>query len=326
VPKGFVPLSVTFVSPETGWVLGSATCSAPPCTSVLRTRDGGRTWKGLPAPVASTTTGDGSVSTHDVRFADLLNGFAFGNALFSTHDGGAHWKQVPVPGRVVSLEVGNGRFWAVVDACDATAGSCPTAGEVVSGAVGGDAYRRVLPLAPGVTGSVVLHGRAVFLALDRQNQQTTTPTFQASADGTAFAARPLPCADSEIPYLAAASDSRLSLVCQSEDAGAGQQPKRYFSSADAGRSWARHADPAGLVGTVVAATQGAVLVGNQRTGLEMSRDGGASWQPSLRTEQATTYVGLLSATFGEAVVGPTLQLTRDAGRTWAAVRFEQARS
>ena len=33
VPAGFQAVSVTFASPDLGWVLGTAQCSAPPCTS-----------------------------------------------------------------------------------------------------------------------------------------------------------------------------------------------------------------------------------------------------------------------------------------------------
>src|SRR5439155_13711178 len=52
VPPGFLAASVTFVSPSNGWVLGSAPCASPPCTSIVRTTDGGHTWKGIPAPRA----------------------------------------------------------------------------------------------------------------------------------------------------------------------------------------------------------------------------------------------------------------------------------
>ena len=321
VPAAFKPVSVTFISAETGWALGTGTCAKPPCTSIVRTRDGGQTWKGIPAPAAGTNTGDGSLSTHELRFADQLNGFAFANSLFATHDGGGHWKRLAVKGSVASLEVAGGRFWAVVHGCDSVEGTCAAPGSVVTGAVGGDAVTTVMPLAPGVTGQVVVHGPLVYLALARLNQQSTMPQLKVASGGGSFTARPIPCGGTEVPYLAAASDTSLSLVCQSSDAGAGQQPKHYYASADAGRTWSRRADPAGLIGTVVAATGSAVFVGNQRTGLQVSHDGGRTWTTSLASEAGTSYVGFVNDSFGEAVVGDALELTRDGGGTWAKVRF-----
>lgn len=63
---------------------------------MLRTRDGGRTWVGIPAPRAAAPA--------VIRFADARNGWALtgdlqGRAttrrrLYSTHDGGAHWHRV----------------------------------------------------------------------------------------------------------------------------------------------------------------------------------------------------------------------------------------
>src|SRR6266567_7329170 len=45
VPPGFSPVSVTFVSARTGWVLGTAGCTSQPCAAfLLRTTDGGVTW------------------------------------------------------------------------------------------------------------------------------------------------------------------------------------------------------------------------------------------------------------------------------------------
>jgi photosystem II stability/assembly factor-like uncharacterized protein len=94
VPKGFAPASVTFVSPQTGWVLG-ATCRT--CTvSVLRTRDGGKTWAGIPAPPAPLGL-DGGTGVRRLRFADPSNGWAFGRDLWATHDGGSHWARPTLP-------------------------------------------------------------------------------------------------------------------------------------------------------------------------------------------------------------------------------------
>src|SRR5689334_22044197 len=52
VPKGFVAHDLTFVSANEGWLLGTAPCSTKPCTSIVHTTDGGKTWAGIPAPKA----------------------------------------------------------------------------------------------------------------------------------------------------------------------------------------------------------------------------------------------------------------------------------
>src|SRR6185437_2971484 len=56
VPSGFNPASVTFISAADGWVLGSAPCANPVCTSVVRTTDGGRSWSDVPAPTEKLST------------------------------------------------------------------------------------------------------------------------------------------------------------------------------------------------------------------------------------------------------------------------------
>lgn len=75
-------------------------CARPPCTSVLRTLDGGGHWVGLPAPRAALTLVEtaSSATTGDVsriRFADPSNGWAYGPGLWATHDGARSWHQVP---------------------------------------------------------------------------------------------------------------------------------------------------------------------------------------------------------------------------------------
>lgn len=318
---GFTGDSVTFVSDRSGWVLGGGRCETGrgDCLGIARTRDGGRTWKGLPAPRGHQRIA-GGLPEDQLRFGDLLNGFAFGQGLVTTHDGGGHWKRTPLTGAVASLEVGHGQWWAIVSGCYEAAVACAKAGRVLTGRLGSDVSTTVRELPPQVTGQVVLHGAAVFLALHRQDGQSAAPALVASTGGP-FATREMPCDDSEVPYLAAAGDTSLSLVCESLDAGAGQQGKRFFSSASSGRSWSGHAKPAQIVGTTVAATGSATFVGNSRTGVEVTRDGGASWADSLRTDAGISYVGFTSGAFGQALAGDGLLLTRDAGRTWQQVAF-----
>jgi hypothetical protein len=106
VPAGFGPSSFTATSELTWWLLGSAPCSSPPCTSIVRTTDGGRTFAGIPAPRTQQVS--------QLRFADTLDGFAYGPELWATHDGGANWHRVTVPGEVRELAASEGVVYAIV--------------------------------------------------------------------------------------------------------------------------------------------------------------------------------------------------------------------
>src|ERR1700692_4285304 len=112
-PAGFEPNSVTFVSLEMGWVLGSAPCGSGTCLALVRTLNAGRTWSAVQAPptlFSPASAPDQGVS--QVRFADAHDGWAFGPQLWSTHDGGAHWRESSLTG-VWSLEAAAGQVHAV---------------------------------------------------------------------------------------------------------------------------------------------------------------------------------------------------------------------
>jgi hypothetical protein len=90
VPGNFRPTSVTFVGPRTGWVIGQALtpghCASQFCTSVAVTRDAGKTWAGVPAPMAGPA--DGASGLSQIRFLNLKNGWAYGPQLYATHTSG----------------------------------------------------------------------------------------------------------------------------------------------------------------------------------------------------------------------------------------------
>ena len=53
-PKGFEADSASFVSAQTGFVLGARHCSSLPCKARLeKTADAGKTWTSVPAPAVS---------------------------------------------------------------------------------------------------------------------------------------------------------------------------------------------------------------------------------------------------------------------------------
>jgi photosystem II stability/assembly factor-like uncharacterized protein len=76
------PLSLSFVSPQTGWAAGGS--------ALLKTTDGGRTW------VPIYTAAEGALLS--IQFLDPENGWMTNNdgKLFQTRDGGRHWKPVSI--------------------------------------------------------------------------------------------------------------------------------------------------------------------------------------------------------------------------------------
>jgi hypothetical protein len=114
---GLRPSSVTFVGSGggvVGAVLGQARCGsgAASCISMAGTPDYGHTWYKVGAPPAGPP--DGAQGVSQVRFADTLDGWAYGPALFATHDGGLTWKKITVRGRVIDLAAMSGQAFAVV--------------------------------------------------------------------------------------------------------------------------------------------------------------------------------------------------------------------
>ncbi len=136
VAPRFDPRSVTFVSPQTGWVLGTVPCTrGGTCIAgrfgcggfrlaLRETRDAGRSWFARPFPAslaaAASRKIDGEPSECidgvplSVHFADPRDGWIYGAlsvparragvsfsvelALWSTHDGGRTWREQPPGG------------------------------------------------------------------------------------------------------------------------------------------------------------------------------------------------------------------------------------
>ncbi|MBV9379884.1 MAG: hypothetical protein JO242_04350, partial [Streptosporangiaceae bacterium] len=100
VPPNFAPESVTFIGLGTGWVIGQAGtpghCATRYCTSIARTDDAGKSWSGVPAPLAGAPNGPDGVS--GIRFLNASDGWAFGPELWATHDGGTTWTRIPTNG------------------------------------------------------------------------------------------------------------------------------------------------------------------------------------------------------------------------------------
>nr|MDQ6947771.1 hypothetical protein [Actinomycetota bacterium] len=151
VPAGFQPASFSAVSNTEWWLLGDTPCPQQPCTSLVRTTDGGSSFVGVPAPPAALVGGltgrDPQTGVGNVRFADPADGFAYGPTLWATHDAGGHLHQVSFADQVNELAAADGYVFAVVG------------GTLYRSPAGSDGWARLS--ATNLSQTVAVHGAAV---------------------------------------------------------------------------------------------------------------------------------------------------------------------
>ena len=140
IGTSFDPESVTFVSLDMGWVLGTAPCApGATCLALRETTDAARSWSSRPLPSALVAAADrkvdgapadlwgGSEFGLNVRFADPTDGWIYGGlevpgsvgpTLWSTHDGGVTWREQPtarLTWSIFDLETAAGRVYMMAE-------------------------------------------------------------------------------------------------------------------------------------------------------------------------------------------------------------------
>jgi len=322
VPAGFKPASFTFISASEGWVLGTtATCAHAPCTSVLRTTNGGRSWVGIPAPKEQLAT-DFSAGLIRLRFADSLDGFAYGAQLWVTHNGGSSWHRVrQVPGDIGDLEASAGVVYAASNRGNKVA--------IYASPADADSWHRVagLPLVPGyaLLGTITLHGSAAWIVLGGRLYSTQT--------GSGWVRDSFQCPkDYGIASIGAYSSPRITLLCSGFPA-LGSTSKELYVSADGGTNFTKvGAVPSGGDGGLLAEPTPQhlfIATASGATWLYVSTDGGKRWHDGLGFAdggEGWSDFGFTTARQGAAIEGTPAEgsrmwLTRNAGKTWMRVAF-----
>ena len=336
VPADFDPRSATFVSADNGWVLGSVPCGGARCPAIIRTVDGGATWSSIDAPKTTLSGGvlgsvqAGGSGISSLRFADLLNGWAFGPELWATHDGGATWGRLTISGlpagaTVTALETSAGTVHAVLyDAVqDFRIGSSRVGADdwrvaAVRVPVGAGPVPQIELLLSGSSGWVLENNRIVSggATLDAGVWRTWQPA----------------CLDVVGPaVLAASSASDLVAVC---DVGLWASPKgeQLFTSTDGGATFAATGTRPPLTASAVASPDRATIViaGSDTSGaaaLVASLDGGRTWS-KVWSAGAVSFTDLGFTTPTQGIVVTTdasgagkLLMTHDGGRTWTPATF-----
>ncbi len=331
VPAGFRAASVTFVSSREAFVLGTAPCRHRPCTSIVRTRDRGVSWRGLPAPVVPlgepgiTATGP---AVWGIRFATPAYGFVFGNGLWVTTDGGGHWSAAAYPGgSVMSLEIIDGQVLAV------------TMRRGTAGHASWALLRR--PLARGTWTRLVTQASAI-------GNIATQARVAAIIDGTSvlvtgnggrtITRHALPCQARPFPVptsVAVQAPHGLALLCTGQGYTS-HTDKTVYVSGNLGASWklAGHPSSLGDAGVIAAAAPGHLTISTMSAGswLYYSADNGRTWRTVVSYPdggQGWNDLGFTTAHDGVVIHGQPyisgrlgrLLLTGNGGRTWHVVRF-----
>jgi hypothetical protein len=344
VPSDFRPSSVTFVGTDTGFVIGQAStpghCATQYCTSVASTANAGRTWSGVPAPLAGAP--DGATGVSQIRFLNADDGWAFGPELFATHDAGQTWTQVATSGlRVTDLETVGDRAFALFASCTGGgprfAGQC-TSFTLYSSPASADDWTPVGASTSGLAGeaaSLVLTGtRGYLLAPDGM-------VYAGLVNGAAWqAVARVPCAVGPAQpdgqpagaLLAAAAASQLVVACTPSPVSGGLQKKLIFASADGGASW-HQIEPAtagpgfvapsqGVATSLAASPAGTVVLGTT-AGVDVLPAGRATWQQATVTGAPAGGFGFVGMTTEEQGVAlpanpaaGTVWFTFDGGQSW----------
>jgi photosystem II stability/assembly factor-like uncharacterized protein len=284
VPSGFDPVSFTAISADQYWLLGVAPCTNPVCTSVLRTTDGGAHFVGLPAPVAPVVDAGSSGTTtgiNTMRFADLLDGYAFatgaGGEFWDTHDGGAHWAQQGfLSGReLLAFGTGGGYAFVLVGACQQ--GSCANV-VLERSPVGSDQW--VAITVPGVSGGIdqlatmTVHGTDLWFSMTASLNQAHQVLVAGTGSGGSFSTYSSPCFSGLGGTLEATSAQVVWAVCPTG------MEAQAFRSTDGGAQWST-LNVGSLENSALlapASDTSAVIEPNAQGQFLRTSNGGATWQ------------------------------------------------
>ena len=341
VPPAFKASSLTWLSAQRGWALGTAPCGATTCSDVIGTTDGGKKWQltgTVSAPLGSL---NGTQGVTEIRFATPTVGWVFGigRYLFETINGGRSWLRKPVPGdgkQVLDLAASAAQTYAITSDCTLGKALChqPLSFWRVA-TQGSNTWARIpLNLPRNFTADVSVLGKTVYV-VDQQLEFARPDKFYASTDGRHFSARPTPCAHSQDIALIQAvpmSAARVALLCEGSP-GFSKAIKTVYVSSDTGKTdtYAGQTGLFGIQAQLAASPSGNLAVASWSDGsfiyvndthkkswtmVEGIGDGGAGWNDITYVSNTTAWVVYGPADFA----GPgQLWVTRDAGHHWNAV-------
>jgi hypothetical protein len=333
---------LTWMTPIHGWALAEGpNCGQPTCTEVLTTTSGGAPWIQVGTiPTPSNCSGCGLVGVSHIRFANALDGYAFGPSFFTTTDGGATWTQQNGP-YVLALEPVGLNVMRVSFTQTGCPGPCDLSVQLA--AVGSAGWQTLTGPFQGDSVQLVRQGDEAYVAVygNPAGGVDAHATLMLSQDGgTTWGDRADPCGDVggvefDSTAIAAAPQGVVAVLCVDRE-----QPTRAFVdvSTDSGVVFAAGsiltaANPSGTLAVTSASNLFVGPVGETGTGssqwaLLASQDGGQSWhqaivqsgnlEPSFPEQ---TFLGFENGEIGRWVGYPyNIWETTDGGTQWVKQR------
>ena len=295
IPAGFHAQSLSWVSATHGWMIGSGPCGQTTCTTVVRTTDGGGTWKKL-GTLSAPLTLEGATGVTEVRFADDLHGWAFEPALWATSDGGATWQRQAPPGSgrlVLALAGDSDAAYAVVSPCRLNR-LCRFPATLWRTTPGQGSWTQVSLTLPDLSAfnTVVLavHGVVAYLAVPsfllNAGASADPDVLDVTVDGMQWRPRPDPCDPGNgetLTSVAPISDTKVALLCQG-NIGFGKAEKLVLKSGDNGQTTSS-AGPIsiwGITSELAAAPNGTLVLASYSIATWMYRNSdGHTWTTQL---------------------------------------------
>ncbi len=275
VAATFDPVSVTFISLDIGWALGTAPCAkSRTCLALRETTDAGSTWTAKPLSTALLAAADRVVNGRlaaqyfgqlNVRFANHQDGWIYGSLpgptppagvdfiepvqyLWSTHDGGRVWRQQSFAwlgkyGSLFDVEAAHGTVYVMGanKTYHVTVESSPVAEDNWHVA---NVEQLGLPAGGAQpSGTIVLNGSSGWLVVG--NDRETSGAARLSADGKWVPWTP-PCTSvgNSFATPAASSGATLVAVCTMGGFAQGLSPQAP-PGAKLGSSWLYESDNGG---------------------------------------------------------------------------------
>jgi hypothetical protein len=338
VPAHSSATSVTFVSTQTSFVLGTAPCVHRPCSVILRTLNRGASWVGLPAPLQRVSRPYGG-GLWGLRFANPRHGFAFGKGLWETTNGSSSWRRAKSPARfVVDLAaVGNRELVAVGARCAFGSTGCAGRLSLYHRALSGGSWQPIATTAPSAFDeSLAVHGSAVWVLAGTQIWVSTD-------GGHSFRSHRQPCARASdalpSPTSITSAGAHSYLLCTGQGF-TGHTVKFLYRTAGTRSGWKLVGKPPtpGDGGLLAAGSDHAIVIASASAAswLYLSRASGRQWTVPLSFSdggEGWSDLGFTTASDGVVIHGPArtdgasanfpgqLQLTSDGGRTWQTAPF-----